>query len=113
VGGLPARSPAGRARAAGAELTPRPDRPPTARQVYALAAAFCAREGYEWPANRVEASELLAELRREIGHPRLQLEDNLLEDNLLHPHPRRPRRRRYEEWELHREIADAFLQADR
>ncbi|MGH2902611.1 MAG: hypothetical protein ACRDK7_03345 [Solirubrobacteraceae bacterium] len=89
----------------------RPDRPPTARQVYALAAAFCAREGYEWPANRLEASELLAELRREIGHPRAELEDNLL-------HPRRPRWRRYEEWELHHavlegEIADSFVQADR
>ncbi|HET7648490.1 MAG TPA: hypothetical protein VFK17_07965 [Gaiellaceae bacterium] len=84
------------------ELTLRPDRPPTARQIYALAAAFCAREGYEWPANRVEASELLAELRRELGHPRAELADNPLP-------PRRPRRRRYEEWELHREIADAFL----
>ncbi len=83
------------------ELT-RAGRPPTARQVYALAAALCARAGYEWPADRVEASELLGEIRREIGHPRAELADNLL-------HPRRPRRLRYEEWELHREIADAFL----
>ncbi len=80
----------------------RADRPPTARQIYALAAAFCVKEGYEWPASRVEASELLGELRREIGHPRADLEDNLLR-------PRRPRWRRYEEWELHREIEDAFL----
>lgn len=80
----------------------RADRPPTARQIYALAAAFCVKEGYAWPANRVEASELLGELRREIGHPRADLDDNLLR-------PRRPRWRRYEEWELQREIEEAFL----
>ena len=80
----------------------RPDRPPTARQIYALAAAFCVRDGYEWPANRAEASDLLAELRHAIGHPRAELGDNLLR-------PRRPKWARYEEWELHREIADAFL----
>ncbi|HKI90696.1 MAG TPA: hypothetical protein VJ986_00225, partial [Gaiellaceae bacterium] len=94
-----------RARPARVELM-RPDRPPTARQIYALSAAFCVKEGYDWPANRVEASELLGELRREIGHPRAALADNPL-------HPRAPRWRRYAEWELHREIADAFLQARR
>ena len=45
-------------------------RPPTARQIYALAAAFCAKEGYPWPESRADASDLLGELRREIGHPR-------------------------------------------
>ncbi len=80
----------------------RAHRPPTARQVYAIAAAFCARDGYAWPADREEASDLLGELRREIGHPRPELEDNPLR-------PPRPRRMRREEWDLHREIADTFL----
>ena len=82
----------------------RPGRPPTARQIYALAAAFCARDGYEWPADRVEASELLGELRREIGHARADHADNPL-------HPRAPRWRRHAEWELHREIADVYPRA--
>lgn len=80
----------------------RPDRPPTARQIYALAAAFCVKGGYEWPASRAEASELLAEIRREIGHPRAELADNLLRRG-------RPKWARDEEWELHHEVADAFL----
>ena len=83
-----------------------PDRPPTARQIYALAAAFCARDGYEWPRDRAEASELLGEIRREIGHPRPDLSDHDCAPR------RRPRWQRYEEWELHREIADAFIPPD-
>ena len=87
-------------------MGPSHHRPPTARQIYALAAALCAKEGYEWPRSRADASDLLGELRRELGHPRAELEDNRL-------HPRRPRRLRYEEWELHREVADAFLRVRR
>ena len=83
----------------------RSDRPPTARQIYALAAAFCVKEGYEWPETRADASDLLGELRREIGHPRAELADNAL-------HERRPKWARRQEWELHREIADAFLRRD-
>ncbi len=64
-------------------------------------AAFCARAGYDWPETRGDASDLLGELRREIGHPRPELEDSPLR-------ARRPKRARYAEWELHREIADAF-----
>ena len=77
----------------------RAGRPPTARQIYALAAALCAKEGYQWPADRVEASELLGEVRRAIGHPRAELADNLL-------HERRPRWARYAEWELHRAVLE-------
>ena len=80
----------------------RGDLPPTARQIYALAAAFCAREGIEWPRNRAEASALVGALRRETGHPRPELADTERRPG------RRPRRRRYEEWELHHEIADVF-----
>lgn len=76
-------------------------RPPTARQIYALAAAFCAQQGYDWPGSRADASDLLGELRRELGHPRAELEDNELR-------PRRPKWQRWAEWELHHEIADAF-----
>lgn len=77
-------------------------RPPTARQIYALAAAFCAKEGYEWPESRADASGLLGELRRELGHPRAELEDN----ELRAP---RPKWQRWAEWELHHEIADSFV----
>jgi len=87
-------------------MEPSQRRPPTARQIYALAAAFCAKEGYEWPRSRADASDLLGELRRELGHPRAELEDNLLR-------PRRPKWARYAEWELHREIADAFSRPER
>jgi len=55
--------------------------PPTNRQVYALAAAFCEQAGERFPETRGEASSLIEKLRRELGHPAPALEDS----------PRRPR----------------------
>jgi hypothetical protein len=57
---------------------------PTIRQVYALAGALCERAGEEFPETREGASELIARLRIENGHPAPRLEDA----------PRRPRGRR-------------------
>jgi hypothetical protein len=50
--------------------------PPTVRQVYALAAALCARHGVEWPRTSREMSALIERLRREIGHPAPRLADH-------------------------------------
>ena len=50
-------------------------KPPTVRQVYALAAALCEKQGEQFPETRVDASELIERLRAEIGHPRPGLED--------------------------------------
>jgi hypothetical protein len=48
---------------------------PTARQVYALAAALCERMGEEFPETREAASETIERLRIENGHPAPRLED--------------------------------------
>jgi hypothetical protein len=61
-------------------------RRPTARQIYALAAALCERLGEEFPASGADASALIERLRRENGHPAPALEDT--------PPRRRSRRRR-------------------
>jgi hypothetical protein len=74
----------------------------TARQVYALAAALCARAGEPWPESFDEASELIGRMRTEIGHPHARLEDC----------PRRPpraRRRRQLDRRLHDELVDELL----
>ena len=63
------------------------DDSPTVRQVYALAAALCERDGEAFPETRLEASETIERLRLEIGHPTPRLSDVLFL-------PRRPRRRR-------------------
>ena len=63
------------------------DERPTVRQVYALAAALCEREGETFPETFDQASELIERLRLEIGHPLPRLSDVLLA-------PRRRRRRR-------------------
>jgi len=47
----------------------------TVRQIYALAAALCDREGEEFPETREAASELIERLRIENGHPAPRLED--------------------------------------
>ena len=60
---------------------------PTVRQVYALAAALCARAGLAFPETREAASELIERVRLEIGHPAPRLTDTPLR-------PFRPRRRR-------------------
>lgn len=51
------------------------ERRPTVPQVYALAAALCERAGEGFPETRVDASELIERLRRELGHPAPALED--------------------------------------
>jgi hypothetical protein len=48
---------------------------PSVRQVYALAAVFCEREGVDFPSTREAASELIERLRREAGHPVPRRED--------------------------------------
>jgi hypothetical protein len=49
--------------------------PPTARQIYALAAALCEQTGEAFPATLAEASSQLERLRRELGHPAPHLVD--------------------------------------
>jgi hypothetical protein len=63
------------------------EKPPTVRQVYALAAALCEKAGEEFPETRADASELIERLRTETGHPAPRLED-------VPPPPGRPLRRR-------------------
>ncbi len=60
-------------------------KPPTVRQVYALASAFCAAAGERFPRTRDEASALIEKLRLATNHPRPALEDNPLRG------PMRPR----------------------
>ena len=49
--------------------------PPTARQVYALAAALCEKTGEPFPATLAEASAQLERLRSELCHPAPHLVD--------------------------------------
>jgi hypothetical protein len=49
--------------------------PPTVRQVYALAAVLCEKQGEEFPGTREAASELIERLRLETGHPAPRLDD--------------------------------------
>ena len=42
---------------------------PTVKQVYALCAALCERQGDEFPESRVQASALIERLRIEASHP--------------------------------------------
>jgi len=58
-----------------AGMKSKPTGKPTARQVYALAAALCERAGEEFPETREGASELIERLRIESGHPQPRLED--------------------------------------
>ena len=51
------------------------DRKPSARQIYALAAALCERLGWEFPETAEDASDLIEAVRLEIGHARPSLED--------------------------------------
>jgi hypothetical protein len=50
-------------------------KPPTVRQVYALAAALCEKHGEQFPETRADASQLIERLRHETGHPSPRLED--------------------------------------
>src|SRR5262249_22091820 len=49
--------------------------PPTARQIYALAAALCEKNSEPFPETLAEASTQLERLRRELGHPAPHLAD--------------------------------------
>jgi hypothetical protein len=53
----------------------RAQKPPTVRQVYALAAALCAFTDQDFPRTREEASDLIERLRIDIGHPEPSLPD--------------------------------------
>jgi hypothetical protein len=53
----------------------RNEAPPTARQVYALAAALCEQADEEFPSDRAAASVLIERLRLELGHPEPRLID--------------------------------------
>jgi len=77
----------------------------TIRQVYALAAALCARAGEPWPESFDEASELIGRVRTEIGHPQPRLED-------CPPRPR-PRGRRQLDKRLHDQLVDELLGGSR
>jgi hypothetical protein len=59
--------------------------PPTARQIYALAAALCEKTDEVFPVTLADASAQLERLRLELGHPAPHLVDLPL---------RRSRRRR-------------------
>jgi hypothetical protein len=50
--------------------------PPTARQIYALAAALCEKTGEQWPATLADASTQLERLRTDLGHPAPHLVDS-------------------------------------
>ena len=49
--------------------------PPTARQIYALAAALCEKTDEAFPETLAEASAQLERLRTELGHPAPHLVD--------------------------------------
>jgi hypothetical protein len=69
-------------------------RPPTVRQIYALAAALCERAGEEFPESFQDASETIERLRVENGHPHPSLDariEELLERRYPRPRPRRKR----------------------
>ncbi len=68
-------------------------RPPTVRQIYALAAELCERAGEQFPESFAEASETIERLRIENGHPDARPEGHLGE-LLDRRYPRRPRRAR-------------------
>ncbi len=50
-------------------------KPPTVKQVYALAAALCTFTGQEFPATREEATDLIERVRIDIGHPEPSLRE--------------------------------------
>jgi hypothetical protein len=63
------------------------DRPPTIRQVYALAAALCERFGEPFPERVGDASALIERVRREIGHPAPRLDESLRSPRRRHSRP--------------------------
>jgi hypothetical protein len=72
-------------------------RPPTVRQIYALAAELCERAGEEFPDSFQAASETIERLRIENGHPHGYPNSRLdarIEELLDRRYPRRGRPRR-------------------
>lgn len=53
--------------AEGRDESPPSDRPPSTKQVYALARALLERLDLEWPATRRAASRLIAQVRSDAG----------------------------------------------
>jgi hypothetical protein len=82
-----------------------PRRGPTVRQVYAIAAALCAKLDEPWPETFDEASQLIGRIRTEIGHAQPRLEECASR--------RRPKWARRLDRELHDEIVDEFLVSGR
>jgi len=66
---------------------------PTVRQVYALAAALCERDGEAFPETWLEASEAIERLRLEIGHPTPRRSSVLFRPRARRRSGRRRRRR--------------------
>ena len=81
------------------------DDAPTVRQVFALAAALCERDGEPFPETRGDASELIERLRREVDHPAPAREDTPLRRR----RGRGRRRRRDDADELHDLLVDELL----
>ena len=61
----------------------KPPKKPSVRQVFALAAVLCERDGIEFPATRDAASKLIERLRLETGHPRPRREDTQRERRVV------------------------------
>jgi hypothetical protein len=57
------------------DATLRSQGPPTARQIYALAAALCEKADEPFPETLADASAQLERLRTELGHPAPHLVD--------------------------------------
>ena len=64
----------GRWRRSGLERKRRP-KPPTVKQIYALAAALCTFTGQEFPQTREDATDLIERIRIDIGHPEPSLRE--------------------------------------
>lgn len=71
-GGSP--TPEGGRRRSGLERKRRP-KPPTVKQIYALAAALCTFTGQDFPGTREEATGLIERIRIDIGHPEPSLRE--------------------------------------
>ena len=50
-------------------------KPPTVKQIYALAAALCTFTGQDFPRTREEATDLIERVRIDIGHPEPSLRE--------------------------------------
>jgi len=83
------------------------DDAPTVRQVYALAAVLCARDGEAFPETRADASDLIERLRRDVGHPAPARHDTPLRPG--RGRGRRRQKRRRDGDDLHDLLVDELL----